>query len=280
MKKVYLALITPFTPDNLIDYVALERLIKLYIKEGCDGFVVCGTTGESSTLSEKEKFEILEFVVEQCKGKVEIIFGCGSNNTAETLRLCRKAQNYNIDSLLLVTPYYNKPSQDGLYQHYSCIAQNCDLPIILYQVESRCGCKFEVETLRRLHEQFPQIYALKYASYDLEKVLRIHEKIPTLTLYCGNDDQILECDELGMEGVISVIGHIVMSDLISFYKKNNKSFDGKFKKISSLVFVESNPIGIKYILAKKGLIYEKYRLPLTSLSQNNKELLDTNFAIF
>lgn len=277
MKKVYIALITPFDEKMEVDYPALEMLVQTYIEQGVDGFIVCGTTAESCTLSEEEKFSILAFVIEKTKHRVEIYFGCGTNHTRETLRLCKKAQNYAIDGVLLVTPYYNKPSQKGLYEHFKCIAKNISLPIILYQVESRCNCVFSIDTLRKLTSECANIYALKYASNDMQMAKRIHQTLPNLILYCGDDHCIKECDELGMQGVISVIAHVALQPMLLFYKKGDYQYDYYFKRLSNLIFIESNPVGIKYVLSKQCKVLDKVRLPLSSLEDQNKILLDAYF---
>ena len=277
MKKVYVALITPFNEQNKVDYPALESLVKRLMEEGCDGFVVCGTTAEASTLTESEKFDILAFILKITHHEAEIYFGCGNNNTEDTLRLCRKAQNYDIDGVLLVTPYYNKPSQEGLYQHYAAIASNMNLPIVLYQVESRCNCVFEVQTLKRLTHDFPTIKALKYASNDMEKAQIIRKEIPSLRLLCGDDAFILEGERVGMAGVISVIGHIATPELIGFYKEGKVLNDFFFKRLCRLIFTESNPAGIKYVLHKKYGYHENLRLPLVPLTKEHKLMLDAYF---
>jgi len=277
MKEVLIALVTPFNEDLSIDYVALKELIEDLLKQGCNGFVVCGTTGEAPTLLESEKFELLEFVIDCCKGKAKIYFGCGTNDTMETIRLCKKTEKYKIDGLLLVTPYYNKPTQEGLYLHFKKIAEACSLPIMLYQVEGRCGCGFEVETLKRLKEQCPNIQSIKLASNNILFAKRIITEIPTLKLYCGVDEYIKEYDEIGACGVVSVIGHIAFEKIISFYKNKESMVDEELKRISSLLFLETNPIGIKYILSKKYCLKNILRLPLTSMSNDNKEILDTFF---
>lgn len=277
MKKIYVALITPFFEDGSIDYEFLRFLIHKLIKEGCSGFVVCGTTAEAPTLEEEEKFLVLEFVIKEVNGEVDVIFGCGTNNTLETLKLVKKANLYAIDGLLIVTPYYNLPNQDGLFQHYSLLAQNSNLSIILYQVENRCNCVFEIETLKRLKDSYPNIIALKYASKNLEYAKQIKNAIPSLKLYCGIDALIDECDKLGMNGVISVIGHVCMNDLVRFYNKKEKNLDFKFKEMSSKIFIQSNPIGIKYALSKFYGMNDIVRLPLTCLNKEDKEILNHYF---
>ncbi|NBK97207.1 MAG: 4-hydroxy-tetrahydrodipicolinate synthase [Erysipelotrichia bacterium] len=277
MKKVYVALITPFLENNSIDYAGLDEVMKDLINDGVHGFIVCGTTAESPTLSEDEKFSLLQHVIHFTQNRVEIYFGCGNNNTLDTLRLCKKACNYAIEGLLLVTPYYNKPSQEGLYQHYACIAKNVRLPIMLYQVESRCQCVFSISTLQRLQKDCPNIFALKYASKDMEMAKQIHRCLPTLKLFCGDDDRIKESTQVGMDGVVSVIAHIALKEILQFYQQEDYELDFYFKRLSFLLFLESSPAGIKYVLAKKYRISDRLRLPLVPYNTQNKQLLDAYF---
>lgn len=277
MKKIYIALITPFNEEKEVDYEGIAFLVEMYLEQGIAGFIVCGTTAESCTLSEEEKFSILAFIIKQNKSRVEIYFGCGTNHTRETLRLSKKAQNYAIDGLLLVTPYYNKPSQRGLYEHFKCIASNVSLPIILYQVESRCNCIFELTTLQALVRECPSIIGLKYASKDIAAAKEIKKALPLLQLFCGDDYYLKEMDEIGMHGIISVIAHIALPSINAFYKKGDKLYDYYFKRLSNLIFIESNPVGIKYVLHKLYNVNGTVRLPLTTLDDENKVLLDAYF---
>lgn len=279
MKKVFVALITPFLNNGEIDYAGLNLIMDDLIKNGVHGFIVNGTTAESPTLNEEEKFALLQHVITYSQGKVEIYFGCGNNNTLDTLRMCKKACNYPIDGLLLVTPYYNKPSQEGLYQHYATIARNVNMPIMLYQVESRCNCVFEIETLKRLVNDCPNINALKYASKDMQKAKEIRKQIPTIKMYCGDDAMLKECNEIEMNGIISVIGHIALKDLLTFYQKQDVQLDFFIKRLSYLLFLESSPSGIKYVLSKRYPISEGLRLPLVTYSQKNKKIIDAYFDI-
>lgn len=277
MKKVYVALITPFTANNEIDYAGLDLIMKDLLDGGVHGFIVNGTTGESPTLSEEEKFALLEHIIHFCKGRVELYFGCGNNNTLDTLRICKKASNYAIDGLLLVTPYYNRPSQEGLYQHFAVIANNVTLPIMLYQVESRCNCIFSVETLQRLTHDCPNIAALKYASKNMQIAKQIRKEIPLLRLYCGDDAMLNECDMLGMDGIVSVIAHIALKDMLTFYQKQDHQLDFYFKRLAYLLFLESNPAGIKYVLSKRYPISDRLRLPLVPYTSQNKKMVDAYF---
>lgn len=277
MKKVYIALITPFLNNGEIDYSGLNLIMDDLIKNGVHGFIVNGTTAESPTLSEEEKFNLLQHVITHSQGKVEIYFGCGNNNTLDTMRMCKKACNYAIDGLLLVTPYYNKPSQEGLYRHYATIATNVNMPIMLYQVESRCNCVFEIDTLKRLVKDCPNIVALKYASKDIQKAKAIRKQIPTIKMYCGDDAMLKECNDINMNGIISVVGHIALKELLTFYQKQDLQIDFYIKRLSYLLFLESSPAGIKYVLSKKYPINEDLRLPLVSYNNKNKSILDAYF---
>lgn len=277
MKKVYIALITPFLNNGEIDYSGLNLIMDDLIKNGVHGFIVNGTTAESPTLSEEEKFNLLQHVITHSQGKVEIYFGCGNNNTLDTMRMCKKACNYAIDGLLLVTPYYNKPSQEGLYRHYATIATNVNMPIMLYQVESRCNCVFEIDTLKRLVKDCPNIVALKYASKDMQKAKAIRKQIPTIKMYCGDDAMLKECNDINMNGIISVVGHIALKELLTFYQKQDLQIDFYIKRLSYLLFLESSPAGIKYVLSKKYPINEDLRLPLVSYNDKNKSILDAYF---
>lgn len=279
MRKVYVALITPFLDDGFIDYTGLDLIMNDLINGGVHGFIVNGTTAESPTLSEDEKFSLLQHVITFARGRVEIYFGCGTNNTIETLRMCKKACNYAIDGLLLVTPYYNKPSQMGLYQHYKTIASNVSLPIMLYQVESRTNCVFSVATLQRLVYECPNIFALKYASKDMKMAKQIRKQLPLLKLFCGDDMMLDECEKIGMDGVVSVIAHIALKEVLAYYQKQDHQLSFYFKRLSYLLFLESSPAGIKYVLAKRYPISEKLRLPLVSYDDTHKKLVDAYFDI-
>lgn len=274
-KKILTALVTPFDKQNKIDYETLKLYID-YQYDYVDGFIVCGTTGETSTLSEVEKFTILEYVLSICNHDKEIYFGCGTNDTISTLLLAKKACNYPINGLLIVTPYYNKPSQTGLYEHYSCIASNVSLPIILYQVESRCNVVFTIETLKKLHLNHLNIIGIKYASKDIEALKVIRKELKNFIVYCGDDYCIKEMNPY-VDGVVSVISNLFYREIKSYYEQGDKQVDFFIKRYSKLIFLESNPVIIKYLLSKIVGGKDYVRLPLTTIEKRNKLYIDSYF---
>lgn len=277
MKTIYTALITPFHTDGSIDFIGLEKIMEDQINDGVDGFIVNGTTAECLSLTDEEQFLLLDFVCEKVQGKVAIYFGCGCSDTLQTLKKAKKAQNYPIDGLLIVTPYYNKPNQEGLYQHYVTIAHNVNLPIILYQVESRTGVVFEIETLQRICKECPSIFALKYASKDIVFAKKIRNEMKTLTLFCGDDSMIKECDEIGMDGIISVTSHIALPLMKKYYSQQDKDLVFFLQRIAKFAFLQSNPSGIKYLLSKHYGINDVMRLPLVGYTNENKRFVDSYF---
>lgn len=277
--KCYVALFTPFTLKNDIDYLALENMIERLIAQKCSGFIVSGTTGESCTLSEQEKLDLLEFVIQKCKHQVEIYFGIGSSNTCESMRLLKLSETMDFDGYLIVTPYYNQPSQLGLYEHYATLAEETKKNIILYNVPTRTGVSLTADTVIRLATDFPNIIALKQASSDFQMVRQILVRIPHFLVYSGNDDLLLEGLNIGMKGIVSVVAHLICPEMIMLlegYEKHEdiSDYDELCKRISSLVFLESNPICLKYLLSKEGSCENVLRLPLTSASEENQMLID------
>ncbi len=275
MKKIITALVTPFTSDYKIDYDTLKIYID-YQLDDVDGFIVCGTTAEVCTLSDDEKFELLEFVLRICPSDKEIYFGCGTNNTTTTLALAKKASNYPINGLLIVTPYYNKPSQKGLYKHYECIAQAVSLPIILYQVESRCNCILEIETIKKLHHNHLNIIGIKYASSSIETLKEIRKQVKNFTIYCGDDALLYEMNPY-IDGVISVLTHLYAKNIRAFFDTEDKREDFFIKRYSRLLFIESNPVPVKYVLSKLLHGGDFVRLPLATIGDDNKKLIDAYF---
>lgn len=281
MKKCYVALITPFTMLNDIDYDAFDILIERLISEKVNGFIVCGTTGESPTLSETEKISILEHVIDFVNKRCEIYFGIGSSSTCDSMRLLKLSEDLEFDGYLIVTPYYNQPTQYGLYEHFSTLATETKKNIILYNVPSRCGVSLSAQTVIKLAIGYPNIIALKQASHDLEMVKEILSVVKDFHVYSGCDDYLLEGLTSGMEGVISVIAHIIAPKMIHFlseYEKGNdvSEFDLFFKKIAHLCFLESNPICMKYILNRNKTCENVLRLPMTAISYESKNIIDTH----
>ncbi len=276
-KKIYTALITPFTNDLQIDYDALKRLINDLMQTENDGFIVCGTTAESATLWEEEKLKLLAFVIECVNHRKEIYFGCGSNHTQATIDLIKKVEYSGVDGLLIVTPYYNKPTQEGLYMHYHTIANATKLPIMLYEVKSRCGCELLPHTIKHLCEEHKNIVAYKYASTNMKKLEVIRNECNHLAIYCGDDAMIKACHERGCQGVVSVISHLYAHEIANYYRNEDDDSDFYFKRYSKLLMRESNPMCIKYVLSKKYGFSSKLRLPLVEPTSQTKSLLDAYF---
>ena len=274
------ALVTPFTNDG-INFEELRKLIEFQILEGIDSLIICGTTGESSTMSLEEKKAVIEFSVKIANGRVPIIAGTGGNNTADVINLSKYAESVGADGLLLVTPYYNKTTQKGLIAHFSEIAKNVSIPIILYNVPSRTGINIEPETCLEL-SKISNIVGIKEASGNISQVSKITNLCKdNLAIYSGNDDQIMPILSLGGLGVISVLSNIypkyvhnlVMDYLTGNWQKATASQIYAIPLISAL-FSEVNPIPIKYAVNKIGFNCGVPRLPLIELSDKNKEKID------
>ncbi len=280
------ALVTPFTNDG-INFEELRKLIEFQILEGVDSLVICGTTGESATMSLEEKKAVIDFSVKIVNNRVPVIAGTGGNNTKDVITMSKYAESVGIDALLIVTPYYNKTTQAGLVSHYSKIAQSVHLPIILYNVPSRTGVNIEPETFYEL-AKIPNIVAAKEASGNISQVAKIANLCSDeLTIYSGNDDQILPVLSLGGLGVISVLSNIypkfvhemVMDYLTGNWQKATASQIYALPLINAL-FCEVNPIPIKYAVNKIGFDCGLPRLPLVELTDKNKEKLDLLISKF
>ncbi len=266
------ALITPFY-NGEIDFTSLGELIDDQIKRGIAALVLCGTTGECATLSDIEKSAIFEFGARRAAGRVPVIAGTGTNDTKRAIELSRFAKGAGCNGILVVTPYYNKASPEGLYRHYSAIADAVDLPQIAYNVPSRTGVNIPIETLQRLVSN-GAVAALKEASGDLSRVAKLAAACPELTLYSGNDDQILPILSLGGQGVISVVSNILPEKtqrLCDAYFEGRtdeaRAIQLELLPLISLLFREVNPIPVKYIMSELGLCRPEYRLPLTEPSE-------------
>ena len=269
------AIITPFTNDKL-DYDQLGKIIDFQIENGSDAIVVCGTTGEASTLTDEEHVEAIAYTVERTAKRVPVIAGAGSNDTRYAIWLSREARRAGADALLQVTPYYNKATPKGLIKHFTAIADATDIPNILYNVPSRTGCNITLPVYKELAKH-PNIVATKEASGNLESVARIIEECgDDLDVYSGNDDQIEAILSLGGKGVISVLSNVMpreTHDMCQLY------FDGKVKecaeeqaKLLELInnlFIEVNPIPVKTAMALMGYCNGEMRLPLCEMEDNN-----------
>ncbi|VBB48587.1 4-hydroxy-tetrahydrodipicolinate synthase [uncultured Paludibacter sp.] len=264
------ALITPFNEDESVDFIALKKLVEHQIKNGTDYLVVLGTTAETPTLTEEEKEAITRFVVEQVNGRIPIVLGIGGNNTKAVVEKIQKTNLNGIDAILSVTPYYNKPSQEGLYQHYAAIAKASPLPIILYNVPGRTGINMTAETTLHLAKEFNQICAVKEASGNFTQIDQIIKNKPEDFLVISGDDGItFPLITLGAVGVISVIGNAFPREFSRMVRlalqgdyENARQIHYRFTELIELLFVEGNPAGVKSMLALMGLIENKLRLPL------------------
>jgi len=273
LKGAMTALVTPFR-DGRIDEDALRGHIDSQIESGIHGLVPCGTTGEASTLSHDEHIEVVRITVEQVAGRVPVVAGSGSNSTSEALELTRRVQGTGADACLMITPYYNKPTQEGLYQHYRHVAESVDIPIILYNVPGRTGVNMLPETVGRLAE-VPNIVGLKDATGDLKQASYTLALVPDdFVLLSGEDTLVYSLMSLGGHGVISVTSNVApreMSDMVRAYLSGDivgaKKLHYRLLPLCDALFVETNPIPVKGALAMMGRIVNELRLPLVPLSE-------------
>jgi len=276
---VFVAIVTPFKNGN-VDEEALRRLIDYQIAGGVDGIVPCGTTGESATLNHEEHDQVIRIAVDACKGKVTVLAGTGSNSTHEAIELSQSAEKTGADGLLQITPYYNKPNQEGLYQHFSSIAGNVDLPIILYNVPSRTSVNMDPETVVRL-AKIKNIVGVKEASGSLQAIGKIISD-------CGKDFTVLSGDDpllwpilaIGGKGVISVTANILPTKVSAMYKaatngsiKDARSLHYELMDINETLFIDTNPVPVKAALHLMGKIESELREPLVGLSAEHLKKL-------
>ncbi|EAT59708.1 4-hydroxy-tetrahydrodipicolinate synthase [Chlorobium ferrooxidans] len=280
------ALVTPFRHDRSVDTDALRRLVQFHIAAGTDIIIPCGTTGESPTLSGAEQFAIIRTVKEEAEGKIIVAAGAGTNSTEHAVELAQHAEKAGAEAILSVAPYYNKPSQEGIYQHYRHIAQAVSVPVIIYNVPGRTGCNVAASTILRLAREFGNITAVKEASENIGQIMELIEERPEhLSVLTGEDSMILPFIAMGGDGVISVAANQVPSQvksLVNAVKKGNldeaRTLNSTYRKLFKLNFVESNPVPVKYALARMGMIEEIYRLPLVPMSAENKVIMDAELA--
>ena len=279
--EVITAMITPFKEDLSVDYVALEKLVNHLIENGSDAILVAGTTGETPTLSHDEETEIFEFVKKVVNGRVKIIMGAGSNSTQTAIESSLKAKRLGADAILTVVPYYNKPSQKGMYQHFSSIAKAVDLPIILYNIPGRTGVNMLPATIAKLAKDFPNIVAVKQSNADLDLISDIKSLCPAdFIVYSGDDSLTLPMMSLGANGVISVASHIVGKEIkemiTAFNTGDNKkalNIHLKLYPIFKKLFMAPNPVPVKEALSRFGMIKNFVRNPLITLDEEEKKEL-------
>jgi 4-hydroxy-tetrahydrodipicolinate synthase len=274
------AIVTPMDSTGAIDWQALERLVDFHIDNGTNSIVAVGTTGESATLPVGEHMEVLRQVVSRANGRIPIIAGSGANSTSEALELTEMAKGANADACLIVTPYYNKPSQEGLYQHYKLIADAVDIPQILYNVPGRTGCDMLPDTVARLASH-PNIVGHKEATGDLVRAKELIERSgDQVAMYSGDDATAAEFILLGGKGNISVTANVAprkMSDLCAAALRGDaetaRRISAELEALNSDLFIEANPIPVKWALHEMGMIQQGQRLPLTALDSQYHDIV-------
>lgn len=271
------AIVTPFHADGSVNYDKLQELIDFQCDNGTDSIIICGTTGESATLTEAEHVEVIKKAVEFTRGRIPVIAGTGSNNTMTAIELSKEAEAVGADGLLMVTPYYNKATQQGLIQHYTMVANEVKLPIILYSVASRTGCNIEPATAATLYKNVENIVGIKEASGNVSQIAKIMNLTDgKMDLYSGNDDQIVPIMSLGGIGVISVLSnvapketHDICAKFLAGDLEGSRKLQLKALPLVDALFSEVNPIPVKKALNLMGYEVGGLRMPLTELTEAN-----------
>ena len=275
------ALITPMHEDGSINYEEMERIVNDQINHGTDAIVICGTTGEASTMTHEEHIETIKACVEMTKKRVPVIAGSGSNCTDTAIFLSREAQKAGADGLLVVSPYYNKATQKGLKQHFTAVAGSVDIPIIFYNIQGRTGVNIQPKTIAELAKEVDNIVAVKEASGDLSQIATLMAMTQgDLDVYSGNDDQIVPITALGGKGVISVLSHVAPQDthdivakMMAGDVKGSSELQLKYIPVIHALFSEVNPIPVKAAMNMLGYNVGSLRMPLTEMEDENKAIL-------
>lgn len=273
------AIVTPFT-ENGINFEVLKKLLEWHIKEGTDAIVICGTTGEATTMTEKEKKDTIKFTVDVVNKRIPVIAGTGSNNTSSAISMSKYAESVGVNGLLVITPYYNKTTQNGLVKHFKAINDEVKTPIILYNVPGRTGVNIAPKTLANL-AQLSNVIAIKEASGNISQVLKMRAICrDSIDIYSGNDDQIVSIMSLGGIGVISVLANIIPKKVHDIAEKClNNDFKAALDiqldtlSLANTLFIETNPIPVKTAMNLMGLNVGPLRLPLCEMDYNNEEIL-------
>ena len=285
--RLLTAMVTPFNEDGSVNCEAAADFAEWLLANGSDGLVVEGSTGEAATMFMDEKIEVLKAVVERVNGRAPVIVGAGTNCTASTIELINAVEACGVDGLLVVGPYYNKPTQEGYYQHFAAVAKSTTLPIIVYNVPGRTGSNIEPKTIARLAAEFPNIVAVKEAAGNVAQTAELFRVLPeNVTIYSGDDGLVLPFMSVGARGVISVLGNIggqMLQDVMRLYSEGKVAEAAELNKklvpLASSLFIESNPIPVKYAVTKvTGINAGAPRLPLTPISEAGKEKLDAVLA--
>lgn len=273
------ALITPFNEDG-VNFEALGNIIDYQIDNSIDALVICGTTGEAATMPDKEHLSVIDFAVKRAAGRIPIIAGTGSNDTAHCVELSKEAQNLGADGLLITTPYYNKATQKGLLAHYDKVLEHVNLPIILYNVPGRTGMSYAVSTLKELAKD-ERIVAIKEASGSIEYATEVARDVPELTMYSGNDDMIVPIMSLGGKGVISVLSNVAPKETHDLCQKwldgdveGSRQLQFKYLELVKALFCEVNPIPAKTAMNMMGFNAGNLRLPLCEMEPANYARLE------
>ena len=282
------AIVTPFR-DGLVDFASLKKLVEFQIRGGIDGLVPVGTTGESPTLSHDEHIDVIRSVVADARGRVPVVAGTGSNSTSEAVELTRHAHNAGADAMLVVAPYYNKPSQEGLFRHFATIADATDKPIILYSIPGRCGIEIGVPLVERLVKKFRHVRHIKEAGGSVDRVDLLKQALGAdLAVLSGDDALTLPFMAVGAEGVISVAANYFVRDVCALVRHARANDFAKAAKLhrklypaTKALFLEPNPVPIKVVLARAGIISSaEVRAPLCEMSAENARLLAEALAAF
>lgn len=273
------ALITPFDENGEVNYSRLREILEFHVINHTDAIIVTGTTGEGSTLNDEEKISVIEFTVNIINNRIPVIAGTGSNDTRHAAEFSKRVERLGVDGLLVVTPYYNKGNENGIYEHYKAIAEGVKIPVILYNVPSRTGVNLSIQLLKRL-AQIENITALKEASGDISYVAEVAREVPELDIYSGNDDMVVPVLSLGGKGVISVSANIIPDishDMtVSFLKgdvKKARELQLKYNDLVNALFLETNPAPIKEAMNFLGYEVGNCRLPLGVMEEANRRKL-------
>lgn len=285
-KGAGVALITPFNEDLTVNYDMLGTLIERQIEGKTDAIIVCGTTGEPATMTEEEKLSVIKYTVEKVAGRIAVVAGTGGNSTQVVVDFSKKVQALGVDGLLVVTPFYNKATQNGLYVHYTEVSKAVSLPIIMYNVPSRTGCNILPETAVRLARDCENIVGIKEASGDISQVMKLAKLSKgILDIYSGNDDQIIPILSLGGVGVISVLSNVAPKethDIVMEYLEGDREraldIQLRYLDLINALFCEVNPIPVKGAMNIMGYNVGKLRLPLTELEESHKEYVKASLG--
>lgn len=281
-KGAGVAIVTPMKENGEVNYEKFAEMIEFQIANGTDAIIVCGTTGESSTLTHEEHLDVIKYCTEKVAGRIPVVAGTGSNCTETAVYLSKEAEKYGVDGLLLVSPYYNKATQNGLYTHFKTIAESVKLPIILYNVPSRTGCNIMPDTVIRLCHDVENIVGVKEASGNLSQIARLAARAKgTVDIYSGNDDQIVPILSLGGKGVISVLSNVAPKETHEICARyfagdveGSRDLQLRAMDLCDALFCEVNPIPVKKALNLMGMEAGSLRLPLTEMEEANAAKLE------